>query len=887
MAIVKQPGSPPRVLLRFFRWYCNPLMVDFIEGDLMEVYNERLKLVGKRKANIKFIIDVLLLFRPSIIRPIEGYQQLNTYGMYKSYFKIGWRNLLRNKVLSSINIAGLALGMATCLVIMLFIVDELSFDRYNEKADQMVRVVLRGNVNGEVIKEAVTPAPVAAAFKNDFPDVVDATRLRRMRSPKITYQNATYRNSRLAFVDPNFFKVFTLPFIKGNPKTALNEPYTIVITEDEAVKYFGKEEPIDKLLDFKETGEQYKVTGVIKNVPANSHFHFDFFASMEGLKDSKIENWLSSNYFNYLILSKGTDLALFESKLPALVDKYMGPQFDNGDMTFEKFKASGNGVGFFLQPLTEIHLFSDFANQSELEPGGNIKTVYIFGAVAIFMLLIACINFMNLSTAGATRRNKEIGVKKVLGSQKTQLVHQFLSESFLLTGLAMVLALVLVVIALPTFNKLSNKFLDISFLLNPEVVFAFIVLGLLITVLAGGYPAFFLSSIKPISALKNKMTAVGRSKGIRSTLVVFQFVISTCLILAIIIVNQQMSFIQNKDIGYDRSELLVLRESYLLGNNESVLRNELLSDPRIKSITMSSFVPAGPTDNNMTSVYPGQRQDEFRRTIIYNIDDQYIPTMGMELVNGRNFSAQFGNDSLNVIINETAAKVFGLGDNPLGQSLTAASNNVDGKVNLTVIGVVKDFHFKSLYETIAPLVMINNPYGGLIIRTNTDDIAGLVSTIESKWKAYDVEEPFSYSMLDQLYNETYMAEQKMGSILKIFGALTIFVACLGLFGLITFTTEQRVKEIGIRKVLGANVSEIVSLLSKDLIILVAISFLIAFPLGYYLMSQWLQDFAYKIEIQWWAYAIAAFFTLFIAFFTLSFKTIKSALASPVDSLRSE
>ena len=608
MAIVKQPGSPPRILLHFFRWYCHPKMVDYIEGDLMEVYDKRLKTIGRRKADLRFFIDVLLLLRPGIIRPIGGYQQLNAYGMYKSYFKIGWRNLLRNKVLSTINIAGLALGIATCLMIMLFIVDELSFDRYNEKADQIVRVVLKGNVNGEVIKEAVTPAPVAAAFKNDFPEVVHATRLRRMHSPKITYQNTTYRNSRIAFVDPNFFEVFTLPFVKGNSKTALIEPYTIVITEDEAIKYFGKEEPIDKLLDFKETGEQYKVTGVIKNVPSNSHFHFDFFASMEGLQDAKIENWLSSNYFNYLILSKGTDLAQFESKLPALVDKYMGPQFDNGDMTFEKFKASGNGVGFFVQPLVDIHLFSDFANQSELEPGGNIKTVYIFGAVALFMLLIACINFMNLSTAGATKRNKEIGVKKVLGSQKTQLVHQFLSESFLLTGIALILALILVVIALPTFNKLSSKLLDISFLLNPEVVMAFVVLGLLITVLAGGYPAFFLSSIKPISALKIRMTAVGGSKGIRSTLVVFQFVITACLILAIIIVNQQMSFIQNKDIGYNRNELLVLRESYLLGNNEAILRNDLLSDPRVESITRSAFVPAGPTDNNMTSVYPGQHQ---------------------------------------------------------------------------------------------------------------------------------------------------------------------------------------------------------------------------------------------------------------------------------------
>ena len=556
-------------------------------------------------------------------------------------------------------------------------------------------------------------------------------------------------------------------------------------------------------------------------------------------------------------------------------------------MTFEKFKENGNEIGLFIQPLTDIHLYSDFANQSELEAGGNVKSVYIFAGVAIFMLLIACINFMNLSTAGATKRNKEIGVKKVLGSQRNQLIHQFLTESFISTAMAMILAALLVVVALPIFNQLSDKSLEVSSLISPKVLVALFLLGILITLLAGSYPAFFLSSIKPIAALKNKITSGDRSKGIRSALVVFQFVVSASLILSIIIVNQQMSYIQNKEIGYDRDQLLVLRESYLLGHNENAFKNQLLNDPRIESITMSASIPAGPTDNNMIGVYPGQQQEAVRRTIVYNIDGRYIPTMGMELVAGRNFSEVSGSDSLNVIINETAVKIFGLNDNPIGQILTANVGNNGEKKGLTVIGVTKDFHFRSLHEGIAPLIMLNNPHGGLIIRTKTKEMAALLSSIENKWKSFHVEEPFSYALLDELYNETYLAEQKMGNIMKIFGALTIFVACLGLFGLVTFTAEQRVKEIGIRKVLGANVTEIVSMLSKDLITLVVISFIIAFPLGYYLMDKWLQDFAYKIDIQWWLYALAGLTTLLIAFFTMSFKTIKSALANPVESLRSE
>jgi len=805
--------------------------------------------------------------------------------MYKSYFKIGWRNLMKNKWLSAINILGLSTGIATCIIIMLFVADELSFDRFNEKADQIVRVVLRGNVNGEAIKEAVTAAPVGPTLVGEFPEVVKATRLRRYGSPKIAYKSNVFRNSKVAFVDPNFFEVFTLPFIQGDVRNALKEPYTAVITQGQAQKYFGKEDPLNKLLDFDDTGRQYRVTGVIKEVPANAHFHFDLFLSMEEVADARVNNWMESRYFTYLVLAEGTDVKAFEEKLPAIISKYMGPQVSQMGMTFEKFTANGNVIGLFIQRLTDIHLYSDFDSQSELEAGGDIKTVYIFAAVAIFMLLIASINFMNLATAGASARNKEIGVKKALGSLRSQLVRQFLIESFISTGLSMVIALVLVALALPVFNQLSGKSLEANFLLHWQALLGFIFLGISIALVSGSYPAFFLSAAKPVAALKGR-TMRGDTKGIRSGLVIFQFVISSGLILAIIIVGQQMSFILNKEVGYDRDQLLVLRETDLLGTHENVFRDHLLKDPRVERITTSAFIPAGPTDNNMTGVYPERDKESVRRTIVYNVDEQYIPTMGMKLIAGRNFLEGAG-DSLNVIVNETAVKIFGLGESPIGQTLMAASNEVTGDRRLTVIGVIKDFHFRSLHESIAPLIMLNNPYGGLIVKAKTHDMAGLLSGIEKTWNSFHVGEPFTYALLDELYNETYLAEQKMGNILNIFGMVTILVACLGLFGLVAFSAEQRIKEIGIRKVLGASIGQIVSLLSKDLIILVTTSFVIAFPLGYYLMNKWLQGFAYRVEIHWWVYVIAATATLVIAFITMGFKTISAALANPVESLRSE
>lgn len=799
--------------------------------------------------------------------------------MFKNNLKIAWRNLLKNKSLFIMNTLGLGLGIASCLIIMLFVIDELSYDRYNEKADEIVNVVFRAKINGEEIKEGAVMAPVGKTLTQEFPEVLDATRIRQIGTPKITIDNQSYREDRFAFVDANFFNVFTLPIIEGNPKNPLQEPNTVVISRATAEKFFGASDAIGQLFHLDGEERPYRVTGVIEEVPQNSHFHFDIFASIEGLDEAKSDSWFGGDFFTYLLLKKGSDYKNLETKLPYILEKYMGSRMqEQMGVPYEEFTKE-NQLGFRIFPLTDIHLYSDNSAYSQLEQGGDIKYVYIFSAIALFMLLIACINFMNLATATAAKRAKEVGIRKVLGSNKNQLVSQFLSESFIATLCAMALATILVFVSLPFYNELSGKELQLDFLLQPVVLLSLLVLTFLISILAGGYPAFFLSSFKPIAALKNKFLGGNNNKGIRSGLVIFQFVISAGLILATLVVNQQMNYIQNKDIGYDRDQLLVLREAYLLGDDRDAFKNELLKNPKVASITNSASIPAGSTDNYMSQVYIN---GEFsRRMPVFNIDENYIATMGMELVAGRNFSTEFGTDSTNVIINQTAANVLGFGADALGKIVT------DGGGDHTVIGVIKDFHFKSLHQKIDPLFLFYRPFGGLIVKAKSSDMSSLIADTNTLWNDFNTGETFGYTVLDESFRQTYVTEQKMGSLLNIFALLTIFVACLGLFGLMTFTAEQRFKEIGIRKVLGSSVSEIVTMLSKDFLKLVFLSFFIAFPMGYYLMNRWLEGFAYRIEIDWTVMAMAALITLIIAFVTVGWKSFNAATMNPITALKDE
>jgi putative ABC transport system permease protein len=804
--------------------------------------------------------------------------------MFKNYLKTAWRNIRKNKLFSFINILGLSLGIATCFIIMLYVQDELSYDRFNKNADNIARVVFHADINGGKINESVTMPPVAQTIKKDFPEVQDATRIKDVGKPKIIYNNIVYKDDEFALVDLNFFSIFTLPMIEGDAKTALAQPDGIVLTQETAEKYFGKAEPIGKIIEINtDSNRVYKVTGVIKNIPANSHFHFNMFGSMAGSEDAKSDSWMHGGYHTYLLLKPGSDLKKIEARFPAMVKKYMAPQIQQHmGLSLEQFTTKGNSLGFALQPLKDIHLNSN--TTTEFEPGGNATYVYIFGGVAIFMLIVACINFINLSTAGASKRAKEVGVRKVAGSGKFQLIGQFLSESILITFFALFIAFALVQLAMPAFNNISGKHL--SFDVKP--ILAFIGLGLLVVVIAGIYPAFYLSSFKPIAVLKGKLTANNKSFGLRSGLVVFQFFISVALIIGTIVVYQQMKYIQNKDLGYNKEQLITIPNSYVLGKNEQAFKQQMLQDSRIANATTSWYKPAGPSNYNNALAYPQGNDKLIVNGVEYHVDENYIPTLGMKMVSGRNFSKEFATDSLGIILNETAAHAFGWNDmSAVGKTVIRQNSDRGNNVPFHVIGVVKNFNFKSLHEAVSPLYMSLQPEGGLIFKIETTDVAGLLATMKKQWDSYNTGEPFSYNFMDDMFNKTYSAEQKTGTILNIFSILIILVACLGLFGLVTYTAEQRTKEIGIRKVLGASVTQVTQMLSKEFLKLVLIASFIAFPVAWWAMNKWLQSFAYRITVSWWIFVVAGLIALLIALVTVSFKAIKAAVANPVKSLRTE
>jgi len=676
--------------------------------------------------------------------------------MFKNYWKTSIRNLWKNKAFSAINILGLALGMATCLLITIFVQNELSYDRYNTKANRIVRVTFKGIMESGVVKEANVMPPVAAAFKKDFPEVLEAVRIRPVGQHKATYKDKTFKDDPMAFVDSNFFKVFTVPLVKGTESTVLMQPNQVVLSEDAAKKYFGTENPVGKVLEFTDDHASLTVTGVFKKIPETSHFHFEMMASMATLPEARADSWMSSNFFTYLLLPEGYNYKQLQAKLPAEVDKYIGPQLQKGlGTTLAEFRKKGNSLNFELQPLTDIHLKSDLTG--DMEPYGNIQYVYIFSAIAVFMLLIACINFMNLSTAGASKRAREVGIRKVMGSLKGQLVKQFLSESLLLTAVAMVIAIGLVYWALPMLNSLAGKNLHLNLFTNVWVLPALLAFGLFTGVLAGSYPAFFLSSFKPIAVLKGKFTSGKKSVSLRSGLVVFQFFISVGLIIGTMVVYSQLTYIHTKDLGYDKNQVVVIENAWSLQNNAETFKQQLLQDPRVVNVSASSYLPAGFSYSNNFFVYPDAATANITKTLRYDVDYNYIPTMGMQIVKGRNFSKAYGADSSAIIVNEAAVKAFGWKDGFEGHTISHTEN--DGIVHTNhVIGVVKDFNFKSLHELITPLVMVmGKDNGSIIVKIKTTDVKGTLASMKSKWDAYKMETPFTYSFLDDRFNSTYKA----------------------------------------------------------------------------------------------------------------------------------
>jgi putative ABC transport system permease protein len=808
--------------------------------------------------------------------------------MIKNYLKIATRNLWNNKGFSAINIIGLAVGLATCLLMLFYVTDELGYDKYNEKADRIYRVDGDIKFGGNHFVLAVAPDPMGPVLKRDFPQVEQYVRFRGYGGLLVKKGSQNIAEDHVIYADSSLFDVFTLPMIQGDPKTALTEPKSIVITATTAKKYFNSTEVVGRNLIINDT-DNFKITGVIKDVPSQSHFNFDFFVSLSTADESRQNNWVSNNFNTYIVLRKGADPKKLESQFGAMVVKYVGPQVKQlMNITMDDFSKSGNFDNYNLMPLTSIHLHSNKA--AELGVNSNIEFVYIFSFIAILILLIACVNFMNLSTARSSNRAKEVGVRKVLGSLRKNLVTQFLTESILISLLALIIAIGIAFLLLPYFNQLSGKQITMSVFSRPWLFPSLIILMLVVGVIAGSYPAFFLSAFNPVEVLKGKVAKGFKSNWLRSGLVVFQFFISIALIIGTIIIYNQLKYISNKDLGYNRNQVLIIKNTYPLGNNAKTFKDEVSQILGVQKATMTGFLPTSEWRND-SPLFPDATLDQKKAVSmqIWAVDENYVPTLDMRITKGRNFSKGYKTDSTGIILNESAAKLFGFND-PINKTLYYMNDFKNGK-NLTayhIVGIVKDFNFSSLREEVAPLALfLREQNGSISFRINTTNISGLIAQVENKWKTMASGQPFSYSFMDDDFNNIYKSEQQTGKIFISFAALAIFIACLGLFGLVTYAAEQRIKEIGIRKVLGASVGTIVSMLSRDFLKLIIIAAFIAFPVAWWAMNSWLHHFAYRISITWWVFAIAGGLALTIALLTVGFQAIKAAIANPVKSLRTE
>ncbi|MBK0379171.1 ABC transporter permease [Mucilaginibacter segetis] len=810
--------------------------------------------------------------------------------MFKNYLKTAFRSISKNKSFTLINILGLALGLTTCLFIVFYVVDELSYDRYNINANRIFRVNEDLKLGDNSVQYAVAMPPLAKTLKAEYPYVEDAVRIKNAGATHVKKNNVNIIENRLAFADASLFNVFTLPMISGDPKTALNEPNSVVVTESTAKKYFNTINVLGKVIVFNDH-ENFKVTGVIKDIPNQSHFNFDFFLSMESFPDSRSNEWLRSDYNTYVLLRNKADSKKLEASFPNLLEKFSGDQMKSElKMSIKEFEKSGSYFRLNLMPLTDIHLKSTLTG--ELGANSSVQYVYIFSAIALFILLIACVNFMNLSTARSSNRAREVGVRKVLGSPRKYLIAQFLCESILLTFFATLIALLAAIILLPLFNQVSGKEIAITaqslIWLTPLALAIILIIGSL----AGSYPAFFLSAFQPIDVLKGKLATGFKGGMLRNFLVVFQFAISIFLIIGTLVIYNQLNYIQTKNLGYDRNQVLVVKNAFELKDEASVFKQSLTQLPGVVNATMTGFLPTSGWRN--TRIYfkdanLSQKESMFPQS--WEVDADYIPTLNMKIVAGRNFSKDISSDTSGIILNQAAAKFFGFKD-PINKTIyQSKGGDSKGERNVNdyhIIGIVQDFNFNSLHEKIEPMVMTYGHNSGAVsIRVGTSKIPALLAQIKAKWKAVSPNVEMDYSFMDQDFDASYRSEQMIGTIFIIFTALAIIIACLGLFGLAAFAAEQRTKEIGIRKILGANIGAIIGMLSKDFIKLVLIAIVISSPLAWYLMHLWLQDFAYRINISWWVFAVAGLAATTVAVLTISFQSVKAALANPVKSLRSE
>ena len=803
--------------------------------------------------------------------------------MFKSFFKTAVRSFIRQKGHTIVNIIGLAIGIAFSILIFLFVRFERSYDNYHEKADRIYRVAVSALVGDTQINQTYSSAITFQKLLEEFPEIETGVKFLNLGKVPVRLNDQTFYESRFFAVDAAFFDVFSFPLIQGNPKTALLAPNTMVISKATALKYFGKTEAVGKTLevDFSDnTGLiPFKITGVSEDVPENSHFHFDLLVSSASFPDY-INNtgWTSNNFISYVVLKEGASKQKVEEKFKDFTRKYMG------GAEFDDWVAKGNFWEYYLQPLTEIHLHSDL--NGEFEANGNKTYVDIFFLISFIILFIACINYMNLSTAKSSLRAREVGMRKVLGSSKGHLALQFLGESIITSFIALILAILIIQSLLPAFQILIGQPLRIQYFNNFSVIPALIGLGFVVGIISGSYPAFVLSSFKPIYVLKGQTGNGKKGLGVRNTLIVFQFAISIFLIIGTITVYRQMRHIQNIKLGFDKEQVFVVHNPGILIENVNTFKDVLRAYPNVEQVSGSSSLPGRGFSN---IGFGAEGVEESFSLNIYVCDYDFLNTLKLELLQGRFFSPEFPSDSAAAILNEKAVKLLGWED-PIGKQI---NNWSDDRGNFRIVGVIKNYHYESLHQEVRPMALFlsggyyKNNENFISARIRTETNMETIKDMEASWEQFAPNMPFEYSFLDQDYDNLYLNEKRTKALFTIFSLLAIFIACLGLFGLASFLADQKSREIGIRKILGASVTGIIRQLSLHFAKWVLIANLIAWPLGWYFMNNWLQSFVYRVEMGPWIFLIAGVLALIIALLTVGFQVGKAARTKPVDALRYE
>lgn len=805
--------------------------------------------------------------------------------MIKNYLKVAFRNLVKKKYYSFLNLLGLSIGITAGILIILYVQEELSYDRFHPAAEQKYVIGLNGKVGTQDIQGIFTPPPLAEAAVEEIPGVVQSTRTNAAGYTVLRNDDQAFTENRIYWADSNFYDFFGYELKRGDPETALEGPNKVVLTESTARKYFGDENPIGKSLEVGNDRTVYEVTGVNEDPPSNSHFQFDVLLSFGTTDYSRSTQWLSNSINTYIEVSQETDLSQLKAGLDNLIAKYVGPEIQEfAGITLDQLRERGGEYGYFAVPVLDLHLNAPDV-QTSFEPPGDITYVYIFSAIGVFLILIACVNFMNLSTASASSRAKEVGLRKTLGSDRNSMIAQFLVESILYVLLATLLSVIMIYLVLPWFNQLSGKELTLQIFTEAWFLLSLGGMALLVGLIAGSYPAFYLTSFNPVEVLKGKIERGARSGGFRRTLVVVQFFISIGLIICTLLVNQQLQFMQEKDLGIVKEQSLVLTNTSRLGSNRGAFKQDLMSDTRIQAASYSNFTIPG---TGSVTVFQRPNQEGDYMMALYYADYEQQETLGFEMAEGRFFDRDFPTDSSAIVINQAAVQELGFED-PVGKEIQYPAEN---NTRYRIVGVMEDFNFQSLRNEIMPLgiMLINSQSDNaneMIIRFNADNTEEMVQLTEETWEKYAGTDPIDYSFLEQDFDQLFRQEQRLGSVFMTFTIIAIFIACLGLLGLTAYMAERRTQEIGIRKVLGASVSSILGLLSTEFLKLVGIAFLLAAPVAWWFIGEWLQNFAYRISISPMVFLKTALATLFIVLLTISWQTLKAARMDPVNSIQTE